>query len=179
MKRSMHLGIRHRSKKWWRRIFYYLPMASSYNSYVLARESNPEEVLEQYPNYQEYFKVLALELIGDNVRNLLTAIDVAAKMSTKHSNQTATTKRLLAFRRLQNETQELKAFLSSNNDRPTTSDEAQQLIKKLGLKYTTHSHTLMMVREAVPPMESRGRLRAKKVQKAVTDDALLSACIAD
>ena len=36
-----------------------------------------------------------------------------------------------------------------------------------------------MVREAVPPMESRGQLRAKKVQKAVTDDALLSACIAD
>ena len=42
-------------------------MANSYNSYVLARESNPEEVLEQFPNYQDYFEDLALELIGDTV----------------------------------------------------------------------------------------------------------------
>ena len=42
-------------------------MASSYNSYVLARESNPEEVLERYPNYQNYFEDLALEPIGDTV----------------------------------------------------------------------------------------------------------------
>ena len=59
--------FQHRSKKWWRRIFYYLLMASSYNSYVLARESNPEEVLERYPNYQDYFEDLPLELIGDTV----------------------------------------------------------------------------------------------------------------
>ncbi len=40
-----------------------------------------------------------------------------------------------SFPRLQNETQELKAFyLCSNNDRPTTSDEAKQPIKKIGPK---------------------------------------------
>ena len=84
--------LQHRSKKWWRRIFYYLLMAISYNGYVLARESNPKEVLEQYPNYQDYSEDLALELIGDTVRNWLTAIDIAAKMSTAHPNQTATAK---------------------------------------------------------------------------------------
>ena len=40
-----------------------------------------------------------------------------------------------SFPRLQNETQELKAFyLCSNNDRPTTSDEAKQPIQKIGPK---------------------------------------------
>ena len=36
--------LNHRSKKWWRRIFFYLMEMSVYNAYVIARNSNPDKV---------------------------------------------------------------------------------------------------------------------------------------
>ena len=99
-----------------------------------------------------------------------TAIDVAA---TSESEQHALAKRLLVFWRRQNETYELRTFLSVNNGRPSTRDEAIQLMKKLNLKIITHSRALMIIREAPPPMESRGQMRSKKAQQALTDDVHL------
>ena len=78
------------------------------------------------------------------------------------------------------DTQELKVFLSTHIERPATNDEATKLIKKkLGLKYTSPAQALMVVCEAPPPMESRGQLRARKKQKAIADDAILSDNITD
>ena len=43
--------IHHRSKKWWRRIFHYLMMASAYNAYVVARDTNPEMVVAELSGF--------------------------------------------------------------------------------------------------------------------------------
>ena len=57
--------IHHRSKKWWRRIFHHLMMASAYNAYVVARDTNPEMVAAEWPNYQDFLEEIILWLVGD------------------------------------------------------------------------------------------------------------------
>ena len=57
--------IHHRSKKWWRRIFHHLMMASAYNAYVVARDTNPEMVAAEWPNYQDFLEGIILWLVGD------------------------------------------------------------------------------------------------------------------
>ena len=57
--------IHHRSKKWWRRIFHYLMMASAYNAYVVARDTNPEIVEAEWPNFQDFLEQIILWLIGE------------------------------------------------------------------------------------------------------------------
>lgn len=59
----------HRSKKWWRRLFFYFMMAAAHNSYVLAKDTNPEYVLEEWPTYQEFLEDLATGLIDEHVNN--------------------------------------------------------------------------------------------------------------
>ncbi|KAK2190175.1 hypothetical protein NP493_87g02016 [Ridgeia piscesae] len=57
--------IQHRSKKWWRRIFHYLMMASAYNAYVVARDTNPEMVATEWPNFQDFLEEIVLWLVGE------------------------------------------------------------------------------------------------------------------
>ena len=59
--------IQHRSKKWWRRIFQYLMMASAHNAYVVARDTNPEMVASEWPNFQDFVEGVGdiLSLVGD------------------------------------------------------------------------------------------------------------------
>ena len=57
--------IHHRSKKWWRRIFHYLMMASAHNAYVVARDTNPEMVESEWPNFQDFLEEIILWLVGD------------------------------------------------------------------------------------------------------------------
>lgn len=55
----------HRSKKWWRRLFFHLMMASAHNAYVIAKDSNPEVVSREWPNFQDFIEDLASGLIDD------------------------------------------------------------------------------------------------------------------
>ena len=57
--------INHRSKKWWRRIFHYLMMASAHNAYVVARDTNPDVVAAEWPNFQDFVEGIILSLVGD------------------------------------------------------------------------------------------------------------------
>lgn len=57
--------IQHRSKKWWRRIFHYLLMACAHNSYIIARDSNPDRVKSEWPNFQDFIEELFEGLIGN------------------------------------------------------------------------------------------------------------------
>ena len=57
--------INHRSKKWWRRLYFYLQMVAVHNSYIVAKESNPVESAAQWPVFQDFVEDLSLELIGD------------------------------------------------------------------------------------------------------------------
>ncbi|KAK2183987.1 hypothetical protein NP493_288g03005 [Ridgeia piscesae] len=57
--------IQHRSKKWWRRIFHYLMMASAYNAYVVARDTSPEMVATEWPNFQDFLEEIVLWLVGE------------------------------------------------------------------------------------------------------------------
>ena len=68
------------------------------------------------------------------VRKWLKATNV-----TSQSEEHPLAKRLLAFWRRQHETYDLRQFLSVNNERPSTRDEAIQLMKKLNLRNITHS----------------------------------------
>ena len=63
---SYHL-INHRSKKWWRRLYFYLQMVSVHNAYIVAKDCNEEEAADRWPQFQDFIEDLALELIG-NVR---------------------------------------------------------------------------------------------------------------
>ncbi|KAK2182827.1 hypothetical protein NP493_334g00007 [Ridgeia piscesae] len=60
-----HYIIQHRSKKWWRRIFHYLMMASAYNAYVVARDTSPEMVATEWPNFQDFPEEIVLWLVGE------------------------------------------------------------------------------------------------------------------
>ena len=55
----------HRSKKWWRRLYFYLQMVTIHNVYIVAKESNPVESATQWPVLQDFVEDLSLELIGD------------------------------------------------------------------------------------------------------------------
>ena len=57
--------INHRSKKWWRRLYFYLQMVAVHNAYIVAKESNPVEAAAQWPLFQDIVEDLSLELIGD------------------------------------------------------------------------------------------------------------------
>ena len=57
--------INHRSKKWWRRLYFYLQMVAVHNAYIVAKESNPAEAAAQWPVFQDFMEDLSLELIGD------------------------------------------------------------------------------------------------------------------
>ena len=57
--------IQHRSKKWWRRIFHYLQMASAINAYILGKELYPEEAKREWPNLQDFLEDLSEELTND------------------------------------------------------------------------------------------------------------------
>ncbi|GFS01655.1 PiggyBac transposable element-derived protein 4 [Elysia marginata] len=53
----------HRSKKWWRRVFHYLTMASAHNAYIVAKSSNPDHVAKEWPGFQDFLEDLAEELV--------------------------------------------------------------------------------------------------------------------
>jgi len=59
----------HRSKKWWRRIFFYFLMAAVHNAYVIAKDSNPEVVHKEWPNFQDFVEDLAEGLIDEYLNN--------------------------------------------------------------------------------------------------------------
>jgi hypothetical protein len=61
--RSYHI-ISHRSKKWWRRLYFYLQMVAVHNAYIVAKDSNPEEAYKQWPQFQDFVEDLAIDLIG-------------------------------------------------------------------------------------------------------------------
>jgi hypothetical protein len=54
----------HRSKKWWRRIFFYFLCVSVHNSYLLAKRYLPAAAMAKWPNYLEFFKAVSDGLIG-------------------------------------------------------------------------------------------------------------------
>jgi hypothetical protein len=56
--------MNHRSKKWWRRLFFYLLSVSIYNSYVVARACHPDVARRNWPHFQDYVEDLAMQLIG-------------------------------------------------------------------------------------------------------------------
>ena len=57
--------LHHRSQKWWRRIFYYLLATSVHNSYVVAKDTYPEEMQRQHPTFVTFLEDVAIGLIGD------------------------------------------------------------------------------------------------------------------
>jgi hypothetical protein len=54
-----------RSRKWWRREFFYLLQVSVHNAYILAKAANPVEVHRMYPRLRDFIEGLASELIGN------------------------------------------------------------------------------------------------------------------
>lgn len=57
--------LNHRSKKWWRRIFFYLMEVSAYNAYIIARDTNPNQANSMWPTFQSFLEDLVIALIGD------------------------------------------------------------------------------------------------------------------
>ena len=142
-------------------------LASGASSDTCVRNSGievEEAFLAAFPPYARTVPAL------NTVRKWLKATDFAAidVAATSESEQRALAKRLHVFWRRQNETYELRTFLSVNNARPSTRDEAILLMKVLNLKNITHSRALMIIREAPPHMESRGQ--TGRTRAHVTDD---------
>ena len=57
--------LSHRSKKWWRRIFFYMLSVSVVNAYIIAKDQNEEATKSRWPNLQDFIEDIAEELIGD------------------------------------------------------------------------------------------------------------------
>ena len=57
--------LNHRSNKWWRRIFFFLLVASCHNAYVLAKDLHPEHIDDEYPNFQDFIEDIAIGLMGE------------------------------------------------------------------------------------------------------------------
>ena len=53
------------SKKWWRHLFTYVQSVSTDNSFILAKQSHPEEVAQRFGGYQDFLELLAEGLIGN------------------------------------------------------------------------------------------------------------------
>ena len=59
---SYHI-INHRSRKWWRLLYFHLMMGSALNSYIIAKD--PETVRRDLSNFLDLVKDLVDGLIGD------------------------------------------------------------------------------------------------------------------
>ncbi|XP_062583974.1 piggyBac transposable element-derived protein 4-like [Saccostrea cucullata] len=57
--------LNYRSKKWWRRIFFYLMMASAHNAYIVAKDIHTHAARERWPGFQDFIEELVEDLIGD------------------------------------------------------------------------------------------------------------------
>ncbi|XP_061186542.1 piggyBac transposable element-derived protein 4-like [Saccostrea echinata] len=57
--------LNHRSKKWWRCIFFHLLMASAHNAYIVAKDTHPEIAREKWPGFQDFIEDIVEDLIGD------------------------------------------------------------------------------------------------------------------
>ena len=56
--------LQHRSKKWWRRLFFYLLSVSMHNAYIVAKASHADIVASEWPNFQDFVEDLGLGLVG-------------------------------------------------------------------------------------------------------------------
>ena len=57
--------INHRSRKWWRRIFFSLTMSCAHNAYICAKDEYPLQSRNHWPNFQDFIEDLSEALIGD------------------------------------------------------------------------------------------------------------------
>ena len=57
--------LKHRSNKWWRRLYFHLQMVAVHNAYVVARQSNPGPSAMRWRSYQDFVEELAESLVGD------------------------------------------------------------------------------------------------------------------
>jgi hypothetical protein len=62
---SGYYQLHHRSKKWWRRLFFYLLAVSVHNAYIVAKACHRESALRKWPHLQDFVEDLAEELIGE------------------------------------------------------------------------------------------------------------------
>ena len=57
--------LNHRSKKWWRRVFFYGMMVTAHNAYVVAKDQGHAFHTQQWPTFLDFLEDLATDLIGD------------------------------------------------------------------------------------------------------------------
>ena len=88
--------VSHRSKKWWRRVFFYGMMVSAHNAYVVAKDQGHACHRRQWPTFLDFLESLASDLIGD------TRADRAPQLSRQPERplQTHTLERMFAKRRV-------------------------------------------------------------------------------
>jgi len=78
--------LNHRSKKWWRRIFFYLMEVSAYNAYIIARDTNPNQANSMWPTFQSFLEDLVIALIGDIRGGKATAlVPDPTRRTTEHN----------------------------------------------------------------------------------------------
>ncbi len=58
-----YYGFQHRSKKWWRRVFFFFLGVSCHNAYVAARSVGGTAFKRKYRNYKNWLEDLAEQLI--------------------------------------------------------------------------------------------------------------------
>jgi hypothetical protein len=73
--------LNHRSKKWWRRIFFYLMEVSAYNVYIIVRDTNPDQANSMCPTFQSFLEDLVIALIGDIRGKKVTALVISSIIS--------------------------------------------------------------------------------------------------
>ena len=88
--------INHRSKKWWRRLFFYGMMVSAHNAYVIAKDQGHSHHRQQWPTFLDFLEDLADDLIGE------TRVDKAPRLPRLPARplQTHSLERLFAKRRV-------------------------------------------------------------------------------
>jgi hypothetical protein len=77
----------HRSKKWWRRIFFYFLSVTVHNSYLLAKRYLPAEAMAKWPSYLRFFQAVSEGLIG-NAQAVREVPIAPAAVAAVHANHT-------------------------------------------------------------------------------------------
>ena len=61
----IYYTIQHRSKKWWRHVFFYGMMVSAHNAYVIAKDKDHSHYRQQWPTLLDFLEDLADDLVGE------------------------------------------------------------------------------------------------------------------
>ena len=78
--------LQHRSRKWWRRLYFYIQTGAAVNAHIIAKASHPEANKKRWPQLQGFLEDLALDLVGDwRAKRAAPLVEVPVRPIREHT----------------------------------------------------------------------------------------------